>query len=122
MGNNFRFSQRQKDKTIHLCNTIQNSCGKISTIVRKKETIFLKFLLQGSNNRSAICFISLKVIFFQSTIKQNIIQIYLLPDLSHIQRTKLKCGIKHLSAAKYTEIKIFLVMQISLIMAISTGF
>lgn len=125
VGSNFRFSQRQKDKHMHLGNTIQNSCGNISTICQKNlKEHFLKFRLHESKNCSVIFFISSKVIFFQLTVKQNLMLIYLLPAHSHVQYTKLQCCIKNFSAAKYTENKLryLLVMWIPFTMTISVGF
>lgn len=51
-------------------------------------------------------------------------QIHLLPALSYVYYMKLKCSIKHFSAAKYTEnqLRYLLVMWISFTMTISVGF
>lgn len=100
---------------MHRGNTIQNSCRK---------SIFLKFQLQESSNHSLTCFISPKFIFFQSTVKQIIMYIYLLPALINIQYMKLKHSTKHFSAAKYTgnKLRYFLVLWIAFTMTFSVGF
>lgn len=55
MGNNFRFSQRQKDKHMHLRNTIQDNVERFLQSDRKKmKEHFQKFQLQEWNNYFAI--------------------------------------------------------------------
>lgn len=47
-----------------------------------------------------------KVIFFQLTVKANLMQMYLHPAFSHVENLKLKYRRKNFSADKYTENKL----------------
>lgn len=107
MGSNFRFSQRQKDKHRHLGNTIQVNVERFLQSDRKKmKEWFQKFQLQERNNYSAVWLIPPKVIFFQLTVKANLMQMYLHPALRHVQNLKLKYRVKNFSADKYTKNKL----------------
>lgn len=92
---------------MHLSNTIQINVERFLQSDRKKmKDRFQKFQLQEPNNYSTIWFISPKVIFFQLTVKANLMQMYLHPALSHVRNLKLKYSVKNFSADKYAEDKL----------------
>lgn len=92
---------------MHLGNTIQINVERFLQSDKKKmKKCFQKFQLQEWKTYSALWFIAPKVIFFQLTVKANLMQMYLHPALSHVQNLKLKYRVKNFSADKYTENKL----------------